>query len=54
MDPLTIRRFTLQIAIASLLLINAVGVFAQEPTQSQPATQRLVEQGISIEFNVDP
>ena len=54
MDALTIRRFTFQIAIASLLLVTAVGVLAQESTQSRPPTQRLVEQGISIEFNVDP
>ena len=54
MDALTIRRFTLQIAIASLLVINAVGVLAQEPTQAPSPTQRLVQQGISIEFNVDP
>jgi YVTN family beta-propeller protein len=54
MNALTIRRFRFQIAIALLLLINAVRVLAQEPAKSAPPTQRLVEQGISIEFNVDP
>ena len=54
MDALTIRRFTLQIAILSLLLINVVRVLAQDPAKSAPPAQRIVEQGISIEFNVDP
>jgi DNA-binding beta-propeller fold protein YncE len=60
MDPLTIRRCALQITIFLLLLLSAVAVLAQEPAkparkdQSPILPQRLVEQGIAIEFTVDP
>jgi DNA-binding beta-propeller fold protein YncE len=60
MDPLTIRRCALQITIFLLLLLSAVAVLAQEPAKAakkdQPpiSPQRLVEQGIAIEFTVEP
>jgi YVTN family beta-propeller protein len=57
MDPLTIRRCTLQIAIFSLLLFSAVTSLAQEltkATKKEQATQKVVEQGIAIEFTVAP
>ena len=59
MDPLTIRRCALQITIFLLLLLSAVAALAQEPVkaakQDQPpiSPQKLVEQGIAIEFTVD-
>ena len=59
MDPLTIRRCTLKLTIISLLLFSALVTLAQEPPKAtkkeQPATspQKLVEQGIAIEFTVD-
>src|SRR5215208_60125 len=60
MDSLTIRRCTLQVAIFWLLLFSAVATLAQEPAkavkQEHPpaSSQKLVEQGIAIEFTVDP
>ena len=59
MDPLTIRRCALKISILSILLLSAVATLAQEPAKAtkkeQPATtpQKLVEQGVAIEFTVD-
>src|SRR5215203_1484022 len=59
MDPLTIRRCALQITIFLLLLLSAVAALAQEPAKAakkdQPpiSPQKLVEQGIAIEFSVD-
>ena len=59
MDPLTIRRCALTITILSILLFSAVATLAQEPAKptkkEQPATttQKLVEQGVAIEFTVD-
>jgi len=59
MDPLTIRRCALQITIFLLLLLSAVAALAQEPAKAakkdQPPSspQKLVEQGIAIEFTVD-
>src|SRR5678815_5497774 len=59
MDPLTIRRCTLKITIFSMLLFSAIATLAQEPAKAtkkeQPATtpQKLVDQGIAIEFTVD-
>ena len=59
MDPLTIRRCALQITIFLLLLLSAVAALAQEPAKAakkdQPpiSPQKLVEQGIAIEFTVD-
>src|SRR5215204_5000029 len=59
MDPLTIRRCARQIAIFLLLLLSAVAALAQEPAKAakkdQPpiSPQKLVEQGIAIEFTVD-
>src|SRR5262245_31514073 len=38
------------IAILSLLLINVIAAFAQQ----QPQTQKLVEQGIAIEYSTEP
>ena len=68
MDPLTIRRCALQITIVSLLLFTAVATPGQERTQErtqevtkatnkeQPAVrpQKIVEQGIAVEFTVAP
>ena len=60
MDPLTIRRCALQMTIYLLLLFSAVATLAQEPVKAakkeQPpiSPQKLVEQGIAIEFTVDP
>src|SRR5215216_4385330 len=59
MDPLTTRRCALQITIFLLLLLSAVAALAQEPAKAakkdQPpiSPQKLVEQGIAIEFSVD-
>lgn len=56
MDPLTIRRCALQITIFLLLLLSAVAALAQEPAKKdQPpiSPQKVVEQGIAIEFTVD-
>src|SRR4026208_863176 len=59
MDPLTIRRCALQITIFLLLLLSAVAASAQAPAKAaekdQPpnSPQKLVEQGIAIEFTVD-
>lgn len=59
MDPLTIRRCALQTTIFLLLLLTAVAALAQEPAKAakkdQPPIlpQKLVEQGIAIEFSVD-
>src|SRR4026208_982766 len=59
MDPLTIRRCALQITIFLLLLLSTVAALAQEPAKAakkdQPpiSPQKLVEQGIAIEFTVD-
>lgn len=59
MDPLTIRRCALQITIFLLLLLSAVAALAQEPAKAaqkdQPpmSPQKIVEQGIAIEFTVD-
>src|SRR5215208_4906978 len=60
MDSLTIRRCTLQVAIFWLLLFSGVANLAQEPAKAvkqehpQASSQKLVEQGIAIEFTVDP
>jgi YVTN family beta-propeller protein len=60
MDPLTIRRCSLQITILWLLLFSAVTTLAQEPAKAtkkeQPIIwpQKVVEQGIAIEFTVVP
>lgn len=59
MDPLTIRRCcAFQIIIFVLLLFSASAALAQEPAakKEQPpsSAQKLVEQGIAIEFTVDP
>lgn len=60
MDPLTIRRCALQMTVYLLLLFSAVAALAQEPAKAakkeQPpnSPQKLVEQGIAIEFTVDP
>src|ERR1044072_1572758 len=40
----------LKLTIASLLLYNAAAGFAQQPAQQQ----KLVEQGIAVEFTLDP
>jgi YVTN family beta-propeller protein len=59
MDPLTIRRCAPKITILSILLFSAVATLAQEPPgatkKEQPATtpQKLVEQGVAIEFTVE-
>lgn len=56
MDPLTIRRCALQITIFLLLLLSAVAALAQDPAKKdQPPIppQKVVEQGIAIEFTVD-
>lgn len=59
MDPLTIRRCALQITIFLLFLLSAVAALAQEPAKAakkdQPpiSPQKLVEQGIAIEFTID-
>src|SRR5215216_4637705 len=59
MNPLTIRRCALKITILPILLFSAVVTLAQEPAKTtkkeQPATtpQKLVEQGVAIEFTVD-
>jgi len=58
MDPLTIRRCALQITIFFLLLLSAVAALAQEPAKAekkdQPpiSPQKVVEQGIAIEFTI--
>lgn len=58
MDPLTIRRCALKITIFLLLLLSTVAALAQEPAKAakkdQPpiSSQKLVEQGIAIEFTV--
>ena len=60
MDPLTIRRCVVRITTLCLLLFTAVATFAQEPAKAikkeKPliSTQKLVEQGIAIEFTVTP
>ena len=60
MDPLTIRRCALNVTIFLLLLLSGVAALAQEPAKAakkdQPpiSPQKLVEQGIAIEFTVDP
>jgi YVTN family beta-propeller protein len=60
MDPLIIRRCALHISIVAILLFSALAALAQEPAKTdkkdQPATatQKLVEQGIAIEFTVYP
>src|ERR1051325_11809801 len=60
MDQLTIRYCALKTTIFFLLLFSAVALFAQEPAKTtkkeQPAIgpQKLVEQGIAIEFTVAP
>jgi len=38
-------------AILSLLLINVTAAFAQQPQQQ---SQKLVEQGIAIEYSAEP
>ena len=61
MDQLNIRRCVFQILIFAIFLFSAIAAFSQEPAvktdkKAQPAaaTQKIVEQGIAIEFTVDP
>lgn len=60
MDPLIIRRRALKLTIVCLFLFSSVATFAQEPAKAakkeQPIVwpQKLVEQGIAIEFTVAP
>jgi YVTN family beta-propeller protein len=60
MDPLVIRRCALQITTFWLLLFSPVAIFAQEQAKAtkkeQPIIwpQKVVEQGIAIEFTVAP
>jgi YVTN family beta-propeller protein len=60
MDRFTIRRCALHLSLIAIVLISAVAALAQEPAkadkkeQPAPATQKLVEQGIAIEFTVTP
>ena len=60
MDQLTIQRCALQITVVSLLLCSAVTTLAQElttATKKEPSMiwpQKIVEQGIAIEFTVAP
>ena len=60
MDSLTFRRYTLHITIFLLLLLSAVASLAQEPPKGgkkdQPpiSSQKVVEQGIAVEFTLDP
>jgi DNA-binding beta-propeller fold protein YncE len=59
MDPLTIRRCALHMSIFALLLFSAITTFAQEPAKAvkkdplPSSVQKVVEQGIAIEFTVD-
>jgi YVTN family beta-propeller protein len=48
MNSLFIRRLNFFVAIFTLLLINVAAAFAQQPTQ------KLVEQGIAIEYSAEP
>lgn len=50
MDSHTTRRFALQITIFWLTLFTSVAALAQQPAQAQ----KLVEQGVAIEFTVEP
>jgi YVTN family beta-propeller protein len=60
MNPLTFRRCTLYITVFLLLLLSASASLAQDAPKAgkkdQPSipSQRVVEQGIAIEFTVDP
>jgi len=60
MTPLTNRSCSILLPILLTLLLSSVTALAQEPskvtTKEQPAsaTQKLVEQGIAIEFSVAP
>src|SRR5690349_5079579 len=60
MDLIIFRRCALHIAIFLLLLLSAIASLAQEPPKGgkkdQPATspQKVVEQGIVVEFTLDP
>ncbi len=60
MTPLTNRPFGILLPILLTLLLSSMTALAQEPsktpTKEQPAiaTQKLVEQGIAIEFSVTP
>jgi YVTN family beta-propeller protein len=60
MDSFIIRRGALQITILWLLLFSAVATLAQVPapaTKKEPpamSQQKIVEQGMAIEFTVDP
>jgi YVTN family beta-propeller protein len=60
MDQHTIRRCALQMTIFWLLIFSAVATLAQEPAKAtrkeQPVIwpQKIVEQGIAIEFTVTP
>lgn len=60
MAPLTIERRALQVTVLWLFLFGAVATLAQEPAKAakkeQPtiSPQKIVEQGIAIEFTVDP
>src|ERR1051326_1452572 len=48
MNSLFIRRLNFFVAIFTLLLINVAAAFAQHPKQ------KLVEQGIAIEYSAEP
>jgi len=57
MDQLRTRRFAMHITTLSLLLLSAVAAVAQQPPKAgnkDPSPQKLVEQGIAIEFTVTP
>ena len=60
MNPLTFRRCALHITIFLLLLLSAIASLAQELPKTgkkdQPPTssQKVVEQGIAVEFTLDP
>jgi len=52
MNAFMIRRLTFHITIFLLILSSAAASFAQQP--AQPQSQKLVEQGIAIEFAAEP
>lgn len=59
MDSLTIRRCAFHLSLFLVLLLSVAAVRSQEPAktgkrdQSATTTQKIVEQGIAVEFTVD-